>query len=95
MRKEVYIRPTSSPGLFPQKIGGAPISGGKCPGDEVDIWLERKEKNIAKRNSSDIYSFINFNGPHVVQVLSTSPCMPKIHSIPLFFTGSLTGRQWG
>ena len=51
--------------------------------------LERKEKKIAKRNSSVIYSFIHFNVLNVVQVLSTFNIHAKIHSIPLVFTGSL------
>ena len=51
--------------------------------------LERKEKKIAKRNSSVIYSFIHFIVLNVVQVLSTFNIHAKIHSIPLVFTGSL------
>ena len=51
--------------------------------------LERKEKEITKRNSllfkaifiSFLYALFKFS--------ANSPCMPKIHSIPLPFTGPL------
>ena len=42
---------TSSPGLFPQKMGGAPLFfQGKSPGDEVELPADRRSVvSIASR----------------------------------------------